>query len=60
MKRIEKLLEKFQCGLADLSINQLSEKEKMLVFKTWVNRGYSKESASLIVYNNTYQYRLFK
>lgn len=54
----ENIRNKYNCGLADLPINRLTDKEKKIVFRAWLQLGYSEESASLIVYNNTYQYAL--
>ena len=54
----EKIRIKYNCSLSELPINRLTDKEKKLVFKAWLQLGYSEETASLIVYNNTYQYRL--
>ena len=54
----ENIRKKYKCGLADLPMNKLTDKEKNIVFKAWLQLGYSEESASLIVYNNIYQYKL--
>lgn len=54
----ENIRNKYNCGLADLPINRLTDKEKKKVFRAWLQLGYSEESASLIVYHNTYQYAL--
>ena len=54
----EKIRNNYNCSLSELPVNRLTVKEKKIVFRTWIELGYSEESASLIVYNNTYQYRL--
>lgn len=54
----DKIRSKYNCGLADLPIEKLSDREKKTVYKAWLELGYSKESASLVVYGNTYQHAL--
>ena len=49
---------KYKCGLAELPLDKLNDKEKNIVFKAWLQLGYSKETASLIVYNNKYHFKL--
>lgn len=55
----KEILNKYKVGgLADLNCSKLTKKEKETIFNSWLLCGYSEESVSLIVYNNTYQYRL--
>lgn len=54
----EKIRSKYGCGLSELPMGRLNNNEKKKVYKAWLELGYSKQSASLIVYGNTYQHAL--
>ena len=54
----EKIRNKYNCSLAELPLNRLSDEEKKIIFNAWLELGYSKETASLIVYNNKYHFKL--
>lgn len=55
----EKIRCKYNCGLSELPVDRLTDNEKKLVFKAWLQLGYNEETASLIVYNNKYQYKFY-
>ena len=46
----ENIRKKYNCGLAELPMNKLNDKEKNIVFNAWLELGYSEETAKLIVY----------
>ena len=58
LESTERIRNKYNSALADLPVKGLTEGEKAIIYKAWIMLGYDKESASLIVYGNTYQHAL--
>ena len=54
------LFKKYKCSLAEMPVGKMDQQELIILYKAWLQIGYPKESASLIVFGNTYEGSLIK